>query len=280
MDDLQQQLRAAVATAPPTRIDVDRLIAADRQRRRHRAWTLAGTGIAAAVAAVTVTPALLAGPGPDPGGLPLPPAGAGSPSAGPSLCAVAEPEPSGPQPPLQTYDTVRARPTEGPAAALARLTGALRPALGALPSGVAVDGILPNCDLVQFTYHPSYREYEAVVRLTRGGQVDRFSVSLRPTAADERTGCVQAPDPGDCTSSRAADGSVVVTSTARLGDAGREQRWVLVQRPDGTSVVAVTNNFLVGDRPDREPAGGFEPPLLTVEQLVEIARTPGLTLYP
>ncbi|GAB3948970.1 hypothetical protein GCM10027614_46990 [Micromonospora vulcania] len=68
MDELTKQFRAAVAESPPSRINLDALIATDRQRRRHRAWTLTGTGVAAAVATVAVVPTLVAAPGAGPGG--------------------------------------------------------------------------------------------------------------------------------------------------------------------------------------------------------------------
>ncbi|MEU8296008.1 hypothetical protein AB0C04_01790 [Micromonospora sp. NPDC048909] len=282
MDELVEQLRASVDGAPPTRIDVDELIAADRQRRRHRTWTMAGTGIAAAVAAVAVAPALLAGPGPAPGGLTLPPVGTGSSADEPSLCPVLTPKPSGPQPPLQTYDTVRSRPTESPNSGVARLTGALRPALAAnLPPGLTVDGfdgLVPDCELVQFTYHPSYREYSAHARLVEDGRSTNFTVSLLPTAVHDPTDCAVAPDPRGCTSEVLDDDGVLIVSVDQPGDQGHEQRRVLLQRPDGTSVVVSTNNFPAGPSPDGP--GGGTPLMVTVDQLVAIARTPGLTLYP
>ncbi|MFI6261459.1 hypothetical protein [Micromonospora sp. NPDC051006] len=281
MDELVQQLRASVAGAPPTRIDVDELIAADRQRRRHRTWTMAGTGIAAAVAVVAVAPALFAGPGAQPGGLPLPPVGTGSQADEPSLCPVLTPKPSGPQPPLQTYDTVRSRPTESPDAGVARLTAALRPALAAhLPPGLTVDGfdgLVPDCELVQFTYHPSYREYSAHARLARDGRINNFWVSLLPTAIHDPTDCSVASDPRGCTSELLDDGSVLVTSVDQASDRRHEHRRVLLQRSDGTSVVVAVNNYPVAGRDS--PSGGA-PLMVTVDQLVAVARTPGLTLYP
>ncbi|MFI7646932.1 hypothetical protein ACIBTZ_12750 [Micromonospora sp. NPDC049460] len=279
MDELSQQMRTAVAAPPPTRIDVDRLIADDRQRRRHRAWALAGAGAAVAVAAVAVAPALLAGPAPEPGGLTLPPAAAGT--ADPSLCPIAEPEPSGPPVPQQSYDTVRDRPTERPDAGVARLTGVLRPVLAAVvPAELTVEGTIPGCDRVQFTYEKSHWNYYAYVRLVRGGQVDNLTVMVMPTAADEPRGCAAAPDRRACTSTRLPGGGTITTVTATLGDKG-EQRWVLVQRVDGTSVRVTTDNFRVVVEPDGTPTEEFgPPPVLSVAQLTEIATTPGLTLYP
>jgi hypothetical protein len=148
-----------------------------------------------------------------------------------------------------------------------------------LPPGLTVDGfdgLVPECDLVQFTYHPSYREYSAHARLIEGGGSNTFSMSLLPTAVHDPVGCTVRP--GDCTSTPLDDGGVLVVSVEQPGDEGHEQRRVLLQRPDGTSVVVSTNNFPAGPGPD-SPGGGT-PLMVTVEQLVAIARTPGLTLYP
>ncbi|MFG1886618.1 hypothetical protein ACGFIR_01935 [Micromonospora sp. NPDC049051] len=283
MDEIAEQMRSAVASPPPTRIDVDRLIAADRQRRRQRAWAAAGTGVAL-VAAVAVTPALLGGPAAGPGGFAAPPAGAGSPTVDASLCPVAEPAPSGPPAPQQSYDTVRDRPTERPDDGVARLTLVLRPALGAVvPAGLAIDGTIPGCDSVQFTYEKSHWHYYARAQLTRSGQADNLTVSLIPTAADEPVGCAAAPDPGSCTgSSRLPDGGTLAYGSSRPGKDGFEQRWAQVQRADGTTVLVTTDNHHVdGGTDGAPPTFRFgPPPVLTVAQLTAIATTGGLTLYP
>ncbi|MEH0970087.1 hypothetical protein V6U77_02965 [Micromonospora sp. CPCC 205546] len=282
MDELAQQMRTAVASSPPTRIDVDRLIADDRQRRRHRVWVAAGTGVAAVVAAVAVTPTLLVGPAIAPGGLTLP-AGGGSPSADASLCPVVEPEPSGPPAPQQSYDTVRDRPTERPDAGVARLTLVLRPALAAVvPAGLSVDGTIPGCDAVQFTYEKSHWHYYAHARLHGNGQVDNVTVSLIPTAVDAPRGCADAPDARACTSSRLPDGGTLATSTAEPGDEGFVQRWAQVRRTDGTSVTVTTDNHHIegGENGTTRTFRFGPPPVLTLAQLTAIATTPGLTLHP
>ncbi|MGC4788672.1 hypothetical protein ACLQ22_12675 [Micromonospora sp. DT178] len=282
MDELARQLRTAVASPPPTRIDVDRLIADDRRRRRHRVWATAGTGVAALVAAVVLTPALLVGPAAGPGG-PTLPTGDGSPSTDAALCPVAEPEPSGPPAPQQSYDTVRDRPTERPDAGVARLTLVLRPALAAVvPAGLTVHGTIPGCDPVQFTYEKSHWHYYAHARLRGNGRVDNVTVSLIPTAVDASEGCAAAPDPRTCTSSRLPDGGTLATSTVTPGDEGFEQRWAQVRRADGTSVTVTTDNHHVeGGEDGATPTIRFgPPPVLTVAQLAAIATTPGLTLHP
>ncbi|WP_433389102.1 hypothetical protein [Micromonospora sp. KLBMP9576] len=278
MDEMAQQMRSAVAWSPPTRIDVDGLIADDRRRRRNRGWAMAGAGVTAVLAAVGVTPALLAGPAAGPGGLTLP-AAAASPSADASLCPVVRPEPSGPAS-RQSYD----RPTERPDAGVARLTLVLRPVLAAVvPAGLAVDGTIPGCDRVQFTYEESHWHYVAHARLLRGGQVHDLRVTLVPTAPDEPAGCAATPDPGACTgSSQLPDGGTLATGATGPGREGHERRWAQVRRPDGTTVTVTTDNHhIVGAESGATPTvRSGPPPVLTVAQLAAIATTPGLTLYP
>jgi hypothetical protein len=276
MDEIGSELRAAVAEPPPSRIDVDGLIRAEGRRRRQRAWVWSGTGAAAVVAAVAVAPALVAGEGaprPAPAGLP-----SAFPSPEVSLCAGVSPKPSGPQPPLQSYGTVRVRPTELPADGVPRLTGALREALrDRLPAGVRIESAQPGCTEPQFQFHPSYREYEAGGWLRRGEDSGLLLLQLRPTALDQMPpSCEHAVNPQDCTVVHHPDGTATVRSVLPR-DSGQRQLTVLVLRPDGTAVRAVTNNFQ--DGPEGSTATAPEP-LLTMDQLDELARSPGLTLYP
>ncbi|WP_446212127.1 hypothetical protein [Micromonospora sp. IBSANI012] len=283
MDEISRELRVAVADAPPSRIDVDQLIAADRQRRRHRTWVWSGTGVAAAVAVAVVTPVLIAG-GPAPRTA-LPPA-IGSPTAGPAtavkLCTGVTPKPTGPQPPLQSYGTVRPRPTEEPAAGVARLTAALRDGLRTrLPAGVRLDPAQKGCTEPQFQYHPSYREYEVGATVRRGKESGFFLLRVAPTPREESTpDCARAMNSEDCRIVRFPDGSTAMLSRLEA-ERGQWQFWAFVARPDGTSVLAITNNFRsqpVGNQ--MQTSTTADTPLLTMDQLVEITRAPGLTLYP
>lgn len=281
MDELSDQMRAAVASSPPTGIDVDRLIADDRQDRRHRAWAMAGTGTA--VVALALTSALVVGPVPDTLKLP-----GGSPSAGPSLCAEWKRPSNRPEPPLQTYDTVRARPTEPPDEGVARLTGVLRRALEEhLPAGLTITNRQPTCDLVQFRYSPSTPSYGTSPEVRRGEQVEDLSVTLGPAGVDEPRGCDAVTDGSSCTSTRLADGSLLTTSTAlNPMHKGVDQRSAQVWRTDGTHVLVSTSNFLtMVENLDKNPDGPRSldpapPRLISMEQLTAIATTPGLTLYP
>ncbi|MFF5172514.1 hypothetical protein ACFY3U_07760 [Micromonospora sp. NPDC000089] len=279
MDEMSAQMRVATAAAPPTRIDVDVLISAERRRRRHRLRAVSGTGLGAAVAAVLVTPALFGG-SPAPVAVappPLSPSGTGGPSSGAPLCAVPAPKASGPPAPLQTYDTVRARPTEAPGAGVPRLTAALRQALvDQIERGTRVTGVQPGCAGPQFDYQDRYREYETVLELRSASGRGHLVVSLRPTPAGSRPDCAHAPDP-NCKVRRAADGSVLLTATT-TEPGGATYRWAQVRRPDGTSVEVKTDNFFI--LKDGRPEVTAAAPLLTLDQVVAIAGWPALTLYP
>ncbi|MBG6101592.1 hypothetical protein ACLQ3D_02660 [Micromonospora vinacea] len=273
MDELTRHFREAVAGSPPSRIDLDGLITADRQRRRHRAWTLAGTGVAAAVAAVAV-PTLGAVPGP--GGMALPPMSSGSGDA--SLCPAPIPLPSGPEPSVQPYDTVRARPTEPWQVGVPRLTAALRAALAStVPTNLRVTGTVPECDRPQFAYQPPYRQYETIATLSRDGWHSHLKVALYPTPAQAQADCADAPDGRNCEVRGLGDDGVVMLSTS-TDPAGGTLRWVQLRRVDGTSVTVTVGNLLYGDRGPVDRAA--REALLTSQELIELARAPGLTLYP
>ncbi|SCE67869.1 hypothetical protein GA0074695_0248 [Micromonospora viridifaciens] len=282
MDDVVSELRAAVASPPPTRIDVDRLIATDRRRRRVRAWTLSGTGAAVAVAALLLAPAVLRGPAAQPEGFSLAPAAPGSVPGGTAEppCAPVTPRASGEPAPQQSYPTVRATPTETPAAAVDRLTGVLRGALrDVVPPDLTIRAALPGCTDPQFQYQPSYREYVAGGRLVRGAEEAFLHVELRPTGADEAPDCgTLVPDREHCTRTELADGGVLLASAVPYGVDGVVQLSAILVRPDGTTVRVITANAGIG--PDGAPRRTAERPLLTAEQVEVLARTAGLTLYP
>lgn len=280
MDEISNQFQAAVTDAPPTRIDVDRLIRSELRRRRHRSWVLSATGVAAAVAAAAITPTLFAGA---PGPLSAAPAGPTTgPSAGVRLCTGVSPKPSGPQTPLETYDTVRPRPTEDPAAAVARLTGAFRDGVREwLPAGVRVESLQPGCAEPQFQYQPRYQQYDVGALLRRGTERGLFSLTVQPSAQEGTLpDCSRWMKPGNCEIVHYQDGSVAAQSRMDAGP-GKVQLSLWLVRPDGTTVWIITNNFR------NEVVGGqmaatktADAPLLTMDQLAAVARSPGMTLYP
>ncbi|WP_433653243.1 hypothetical protein ACQP2C_14500 [Micromonospora zamorensis] len=277
MDEIARQLRAATAAPPPTRIDLDRLIAYDRQRRQQRAWTLAGTGVAAAVAVVAVAPALFASSSNVRGEMAVPPIASGTGSAV-SLCQTVAPSASGPEPPLQTYDTVRSRPVESPQSGEVRLTGALYAAVDAVvPTDVTVVGTVPECRRPQFSYHSLYREYTTVAMLSRDGQRGHLIVAVRPTPAGAQADCSEAPDSRTCEVWGLGDDGMALLSTS-TDPRGGVVRWAQLQRVDGTSVTVTADNFIAAA--DGTWQVTAPKPLLTSQELVELARAPGLTLYP
>jgi hypothetical protein len=81
----------------------------------------------------------------------------------------------------------------------------------------------------------------------------------------------------DCTRTENPDGTVVFAQSANF-----RQHKVFVHRPDGVTVWLISNNVdfqFIQNQPDRETLTRPEPPL-TIEQLIQIGRSPGLTLYP
>lgn len=285
MDDLSTMMRAAAGEPPPTRVDLDRLIAGEQRRRRNLTWTAMGTGVAAAVAAILVVPAML-NPGSG-GGVPLQfaaPTGTrpvpGTTTA--ALCGPLSPSPTGPQPPLQSHDTVRARPTEPVAQAVPRLSVALGMALReVLPMDVQVESFQKGCSELQLQWQPSYREYETSARIIKGDEAGFLLIRVMPSAVGDDGHCLTTGDPSDCRRTEFSDGTVATAVTTDLGEADAQQLSVVVRRPDGTSVFLMNNNYSLGTRPgSTEPGLTAKEPLLTVDQMIEIGRHPGLTLYP
>lgn len=282
MDELMRELRAATAEAPPSRIDLDRLITTYHRDRRRRGWMTGGAVVAVTLASVLVAPPVLRGlGGGDPSsGRPAPgwPGPVGSPTT--PACAPVTPRPSGPTAPMQSDPTVRTLPTEAPAAAVQRLSAELREALkNDVPSGVTVRGVLPGCTAPQFQYERSYREYTAGGRLATATEQGPLHVSVRPTGAGERLDCEQYTLARDrCTTTELPDGGALLVIETPYGVPGVVQRQAVVARTDGTTVTVTTSNAEVGA--NREPTRGARNPLLTVGQLAALAQAPGLTLYP
>ncbi|WP_410819757.1 hypothetical protein [Micromonospora sp. 050-3] len=261
MDELYDQLRAAVAQAPPTRIDVDELILADRRRRQHRAWALTGSGVAVAVIALTST--LVTGPYRD----------AREPTAntGPSLCAQLNASPSGSASPFERYGTAPPFPSEQPADAAVRLTVALRAALSVnLPQDLTVDSGVPGCPLPELSYERTMSGYvySATIQLSRGGDRGEMVIGMNPTLGAV-LGCRAGPSDNDCSVDQYPDGSQAMSGTD-VDPAGTSSRAATVLRPDRTTVVVKLD----------QPGASVDELLLTEDQLMTLARWPGFTLYP
>ena len=263
MDELDDQLRAAVAQAPPTRIDVDELILADRRRRQHRAWALTGSGVAVAVIALTST--LVTGPYRD----------SREPTAhtGPSLCAQLNASPSGSVPPFERYGSAPPFPSEQPAAAAVRLTVALRTALSVnLPRELTVDSGVPGCPLPQLSYERTVRRYlyRVTLKLSRGGDHGDLVVSVEPALGAVPACRLILDSTEDCSTDQLPDGTQMALNTEVDPAAGTSRRSVMVGRPDGTMVGV--------DLAQR--SASVDELLLSMDQLVAIGRWPGFTLYP
>ncbi|WBB93720.1 hypothetical protein [Verrucosispora sp. WMMC514] len=274
MHELSRKLHAATEAPTPSRIDVEALIAGERLRRR-RVRLMAGSAVL--VAAVALAPTLLAGPGP---GSSRPQPAMPAAALPPALCPVPE-DPGRPSP--ESYDTVRPRPTEPPEDAVARLTGVLRPMLETrLPGDVTAQGgwVPRDCDLIQFTYDPTYQDYRAHAVLSGGGLTNYLVVTVQPTGTDLPVPCADRSVHVDCTSTRLADGSVLVSRLSRVGEFGHEQRSAQLRRADGTTVTVLGTNLELRERPVGRPTTRVDPPLLSLEQLAALAQEPGLTLHP
>ncbi|WP_127501630.1 hypothetical protein [Actinoplanes solisilvae] len=247
MDDLSTLLRAASDNAPPTSIDLDELITAERRRRRSR-WAAVAAGAAVVVTAgISVT---LAGSSPSPT-VATPPAAAPTTSRTPCVH---------PTPPDFVKD-VTIVPRNGPLpetadVAAERLTAAL-PSL--LPPG-ARPSPKTKCGRVEFFYEPKADEYRAAAVLGDGS----WAVMVRPAAVDSAPACLNPADPS-CTRTDLPDGAVAFSDVMDLG-LSREQRAVTVFRPDGTVVQVV--------------AAGPPAELPAVADLTRTGTSPRLTLYP
>jgi hypothetical protein len=278
MDDLAVRMRAAAESPPPTRIDLDALIAGELRRRR-RLHVACGTAVAVAVTALMIAvPTLVLSQGASDNtylpGAPPAPTVTGSSVGGDSvpLCAPLTISPDGPRP-TQSYDTVRPRPTEPVEQAVPRLTAAGRAALReVLPAGMTVEALeyQPDCAEPQFQYDPSGREYLFGARLIHRQSSVVVGIWVAPTGAD-KIHCPSSTNPDDCVRTEYPDGTIVLSEREPVRK-GRYQ--VVVYRPDGVAVLLIAEN-----RGREDTTSGSEPPL-TVEQLVQIGRAPGLTLYP
>jgi hypothetical protein len=280
MDDLSARMRAAADSPPPTRIDVDALINTELRRRTFR-WAGAAAGIAAGVALAVAVPAVyLSAPSTDGGFEPgAAPAGSGAAGASPSLCAPLSPSPTGPQPALQSHDTVRDRPTEPVADAVARLTEAARAVLDdVVPDGMTVEGVQSGCAAPQFQHQPSYRDYTLGARVQDQQGNGWLSIRVLPAGASDEPFSCAVVGGDDCVNTEEPDGTRIVATTVHPGRDAGIQHTVHVIRPDGVTVVVTHSNVQIAI--DFKSTITRPEPPLTREQLIPIGRAPGLTLYP
>jgi hypothetical protein len=259
MDVVSEYLRRATDGAPPSRIDVDALIAADHRRRRFLIGGSAVTVAAASLAVVMVGHAFSSGTAPDRtvGG----PAGS---CVAPTPTWTEAPPVDPSKPPLMyPMDTVGPSPmyTEEPAeAAKARLGQAFAAALrSAMPGVPFTDWADPSCALPQvITFDPAFPYESAVVVTDVHGRGD-IVIHLY-AAAPERPAC------DDCVWKQDLPGGGL--AYVQTDNPGRVDIW----RPDGTG------NMLLAADHRGDPARTVPP--ATREQLIAIGSYPALSIFP
>lgn len=253
MDDFATRMRAAADSPPPARIDLDALISSELTRRRNLRWAGGAAAVAAAVTLAIAGPAMLPrGPaGDNPAGVRI---------GGPGSTVAARPCPTAAAPgPQQSHGGPR--PSEPCAEAVERLAAELMAALRlhlvrpAAPDGVSIDS-------AGFVYVPVRLRYEATANVS--GPNGHGYLQIQLIASHEHPDPGRANCPSDsCRYEKDPDGTIVVAK----GDAQQQQ--VEIYRPDGTALRALGY-----------PASNDAPSPFTLDQVIAIARTPGLTLYP
>ena len=260
MDVFSEYLRRATDGAPPTRIDVDALIAADHRRRRFLIGGSVVTVAAASLAVVMVGQAFPSGgnqPGRNVGG----PSGS---CVAPTPTWTESPPVDPSKPPLMyPVDTVGPSPvyTEEPVeAAKQRLSVAFAAALRSAMPGVAfTDWADPGCALPQIaTFDPAFPYESAVVVTDAHGRGD-IVIHLY-AVPPERPAC------DDCVWKQDLPGGGLAYE--QYGDPGRVNIW----RPDGTG------NMLLAVAHTGDPARPVPP--ATRDQLIAIGSFPALSIYP
>lgn len=287
MNDLSNQLDAAMGDPPRSTVDLDRIVA--RQRRAGRLRVAGAGGATAAVLAGVLAGAVAltgTGPGPaavTPGAAPtttaVRPPSAPAPSA-PTCPGASSPAPSqAPSPGVGTYPpTGSPGPDDGyvppPPGAEGRLTAALKAAVRAEIGRTKLypyddDGYLRKpleffggpCDP-----EPRFRnDYTAVAVF--GPRPLTSPIMSVYAQTDERSTCTDDPA---CRVTRGPGGEVIRSISAYGDFQGRNQfrAFVAITKPDGTTLQLFAST----------PGGPSVRPPLSVAQLTRIGLTPGLTL--
>jgi hypothetical protein len=282
VNDLPTYLRAAADEPPPTTIDLDALIAGERRRSRTVRLATFGGGIVAVTAlivGVTLSAGSLVG-GVLHAGAPPGTATPGDPSNEPTADVGSdEPVPCGvviiaPKGVYQSFTGTRPDPAEPPGQIARRMSEALDTALVArLPKDTAIRdlGHTSGCDRRQFVYDPQRREYNLPLAITTPAGTARLFVLVMPKTADWDR-CYVTPPDAMCQRHELRGGGQYASDTMVAGSEVRHT--VTVFRADDTMVSMQVTNFDLNNR----PVAGSQPPL-SIEQLVELGQTPGLTLY-
>jgi hypothetical protein len=276
MDVLSESLRRATEAAPPTRIDVDALIAGEHRRRRvligGSVTGMATAGVAIALLAQVLTNPGTSGPAPGPAAsgaqacvAPTPTSStppvrptAGKSSPDPSARPADEPgEAAGPTPAMEPSPFARTEPVD---AAERRISLAFAAALwSAMPGVPFVDGADPNCPLPQVITFDRQFPYESAAVITDAQGRGDIVVHLY-RAPDERPSCDACGWHEDLPGGALAFGE--------LDNPGRVDIW----RPDGTG-----NMILAVDH--RGDPARTSPPA-TRAQMIAIGAYPALSVNP
>jgi hypothetical protein len=293
--ELRRALQAAVTDAPPTGIDLDRLIGAEQ--RRERSLRNAGLICAAVVGVLTVTIAYfglsawpaggqqVAGPGPA-----QPVAGPVRPCPSLPATGAAHPYQSG----VPSHSSSRST-GETCGEATARLDEALATALHTQAAGVSFQDVFRTGQPVRFLYaNDDNLTYDAGLLLTtptgRGSldiQIQDLPPGSKPEGEAEwrkHLGCDRTPaSDTTCIYRTDSDGTVVtgVLVPAPMSRGGRQYQ-IQVFRTDHTLVMLTVSNTYYQGTPDpraTQKVGGDQLPL-TLDQIIAIGQDPGLTLYP
>ncbi len=278
MPTYQDLFESVIGVEPPQRLDVDELMSRSRRRlARRRAAGVVAVSLAVVVVAVGVTAVT--------GRLSL-----GQERIGNPPTPTAAPTTPGPAPTGEKIPTVGPQPTEPASAAATRLSAAMQAAvLSVTPGGELLPYESVGSDF-PFQVPPSgrgepvlpYRGYASLLIDGRAGH-PILSIELGVIGSVERPTCAGKPD---CVESTGPRGERIVTLTETITkdsddphaqviqDVDGSRHFVWVEHPNGDYVKVEHSNF---------PEGGdapFQAPLLSPEELVQIALDPGLTLYP
>jgi hypothetical protein len=277
MPTYQDLFETVIGVEPPQRRDVDEMMRRSRRRlARRRAAGVIAVSLAVVVVAVGVTAVT--------GRLSLGQERIGNPPT-PTATTTPAPAPTGGRIP-----TVGPQPTEPPSAAATRLPAAMQAAALTVASGGQLLPYEPVGSDFPFQVPPSgrgepilpYRGYASVQIDGRAGH-PILTIEIGVIGSVERPTCAGKPE---CVESTGPRGERIVALTETItkdSDHPAAQliqdvhgfiHTVWVEHPAGDYVKVEHSNF---------PEGGdspFQAPLLSPEELVQIALDPALTLYP
>lgn len=279
----------AIGEVPPSTVDVDAAIARGRRAARIRTVANPMVGVAATVLLVVGAVAYAILPG-DPAS-PAPPAVTSSPPPAPDgttrFCSIGEMRPRADEPADAARDRLTALAGRlfeerlTPDAVLSETVSAVDSAgtryaplefWQFYPPGGPEPNVKVPCDHDPF-------QYTALANVGIGGKFASIYVAVAvhelPTGRCARVPMGKAEP--YCEAFTASGGERVLARTEVLHD-DSVQHVVWVNKPDGTAVDITLHNRADHGRPGNLP--GMRQPPLSVDQLVEIALDPELTLFP